>query len=80
MLENLKEILREFLKGSLPEVGPDTRLTSDLGLNSIELFDLVCVIEERFGVTVPDRLLPKLVTVRDVTEYLEAAGVGPEAL
>jgi len=73
MIEKLKEILREFLKGNLPEIGLDTVLTADLGLNSIELFDLVCVIEERFGVTIPDRLLPKLVTVRDVTEYLESA-------
>jgi len=73
MIEKLEEILREFLKGSLPEIGPDTVLTSDLGLNSIELFDLVCIIEERFGVTIPDRLLPKLITVRDVTAYLETA-------
>ena len=73
MIEKLKEVLREFLKGNLPDIGMDTVLTTDLGLNSIELFDLVCVIEERFGVTIPDRLLPKLVTVRDVTEYLEAA-------
>ena len=73
MLEKLKEILKEFLKGSLPEVGPETILIDDLGLSSIELFDLVCVIEERFGVTVPDRLLPTFVTVGDVVEYLQAA-------
>ena len=73
MLEKLKEVLREFLKGNLPEVGPETILIDDLGLSSIELFDLVCIIEERFGVTVPDRLLPTFVTVGDVVEYLQAA-------
>lgn len=73
MFEKLKEILREFLKGNLPDVGLDTILTDDLGLSSIELFDLVCVIEERFGITVPDRLLPTFVTVGDVVTYLQAA-------
>jgi len=74
MLEKLKALLGEFMKGKLPEVGMDTVLRDDLDLNSIELFDLVCVIEERFGVSIPDRLLPKLVTVRDVVEYLQAQG------
>jgi len=74
MLEQLKELLSEFKKGDLPALSPDTVLRDDLDLNSIELFDLICVIEERFGVSIPDRLLPKLVTVRDVVEYLQAQG------
>ena len=73
MIEKLKEILSEFLDDNLPDIELDMVLTADLGLNSMELFDLVCMIEERFGITIPDRLLPKLVTVRDVVTYLEEA-------
>ena len=47
-------------------------MTSDLGLNSFELFDLICIIEEKYGLSIPDRVLPTLVTVRDVVKYIEA--------
>jgi len=73
MIEKLKEILSEIWEGNLSEIGPDSVLTADLGLNSMELFDLVCAIEERFNISIPDRILPKLLTVRDVVTYLEAA-------
>jgi len=73
MIEKLKEILGGIWEGDLSEVGPDSVLTADLGLNSMELFDLVCAVEDAFGITIPDRLLPKLQTVGDVVEYLETA-------
>ena len=75
--QKLTGILNAYLEDAAPVITPDTVLTTDLGLNSMELFDLVCAIEESFGVTIPDRALPKLLTVRDVVEYLEtAAGMG----
>ena len=73
MIETLKGILSEIWEGNLSEVSLDSVLTADLGLNSMELFDLVCAIEERFNISIPDRILPKLLTVGDVVTYLEAA-------
>ena len=73
MMNRLTEVLNEFFHGNAPGIGPSTVLTADLGLTSMELFDLVCTIEESFGVEIPDRMLPKFVTVQDVVEYLEAA-------
>ena len=66
------EMLRDYTDGRITEVNPDDVLTSDLGLNSFELFDMICLIEEKFEITFPDRVLPTLVTVKDVVEYLEA--------
>jgi acyl carrier protein len=73
MADKLKEILGEFLDDALPDIKPDTVLTADLGLTSMDLFDLVNMIEERFNIAIPDKVLAKLVTVRDVVEYLETA-------
>jgi len=73
MIEKLKEILSEHWSGEVGDITPDSVLTSDLGMDSMELFDLVCAIEERFEIEIPDRMLPKFVTVRDVVEYLESA-------
>ena len=46
-------------------------LTADFGLNSFDLFDLICIIEEKYGISIPDRVLPTLVTVGDLLDYLE---------
>lgn len=69
--DNLLKMLNEYTNGRITQVNPDDVLTSDLGLNSFELFDLICMIEEEYEITIPDRLLPKLVTVKDVVAYLE---------
>ena len=60
-----------YTDGRITSVNPDDVLTADLGLNSFELFDLICIIEEKYDISIPDRLLPTLVTVKDVVEYLE---------
>lgn len=70
--EELLEILTDYTDGRIESVEPDDVLTSDLGLNSFELFDLICIIEEKYDLSIPDRVLPTLVTIRDVVEYLEA--------
>lgn len=72
MLENLKKLLAEELQIDPETVTLDAELTSDLGLNSIELADLVMLCEEKFGVTIDDDDIHKFVTVGDVVEYLEA--------
>ena len=42
---DLLEMLNEYTDGRITSVEPDDVLTSDLGLNSFELFDLICMIE-----------------------------------
>ena len=69
--EELLEIIKDYTNGRITEVNPDDVLTSDLGLNSFELFDLICIIEEKYNISIPDRILPTLVTVKDTVEYLE---------
>ncbi|NLA73441.1 MAG: acyl carrier protein [Clostridiales bacterium] len=71
MREELFEILNDYTGGKIENIGPDFVLTADLGLNSVELLDLVCIIEEKYNIMIPDRMLQTLVTVKDVVEYLE---------
>ncbi len=72
MLETLKKLLAEELQIDPETVTLDAELASDLGLNSIELADLVMLCEEKFGVTIDDDDIHKFVTIGDVVEYLEA--------
>ena len=72
MLETLKKLLAEELQIDPNTVTPDAELASDLGLNSIELANLIMICEEKFDVTIDDDDIHKLVTVGDVVEYLES--------
>ena len=72
MFETLKKLLAEELQIDPETITPDAELASDLGLNSIELANLVMLCEEKFDVTIDDDDIHKFVTISDVAEYLEA--------
>ena len=70
MFEKVKELLVEELSVEADEITPSAELVNDLGINSLELADLVMLCEDKFGVTIDDDDAQKFVTVGDVAEYL----------
>ncbi len=70
MFERVKEILVNELHVET-EITPESELTNDLGINSLELADLVCICEETFHIEVEDDDLRGFITVGDVVAYLE---------
>ena len=73
MLETLKSILVEELSVNEADIRPEAELVNDLGINSLELADLVLLCEERFGIEISDDDVREFLTVGDVADYLEKA-------
>lgn len=71
MYEKVKDILVDEMNIDADDISINAELVNDLGFNSLELADLVVICEEKFDVTIDETELPKLVTVRDVVDYLE---------
>ena len=71
MYEQIKTLLVKELNLNPDEVRPDAEIAADLGLNSLELADLIVMCEEKFGIVFADEDLAKLVTVGDVAAYIE---------
>ena len=71
MYEKLRDILIEEMSINPNDITPDAEFIADLGFNSIELADLVVICEEKFDVEFDDEVLPSLLTVRDVVDYIE---------
>ncbi len=71
MLETMKKLLVDELQIDPELITPEAELSSDLGINSIELANLIMICEERFDITIDDDDIHKLVTVGDVVAYLE---------
>ena len=72
MYEQFVDLLVEELQIDRDEITMDAELSNDLGINSIELADLVMLCEEKFGITIEDDDIRKFTTVGDVVSYLES--------
>ena len=72
MFETLKKVLVEELQINEDMITLDAELASDLGINSIELADLVMICEEKFDLVIEDEDLHGFITVGDVVNYLES--------
>ena len=71
MFEKLKSILVEELSLNPDDITPNAELANDLGINSLELADLVYSCEEKFNIIIDDENLHDFKTVGDVVKYLE---------
>ena len=74
MLEKLQEIVRECTGNQDLTITGETLLLIDLGLNSYELVEMVCKIEEEFNIEIPDRVISDFKTVQNVMDYITANG------
>ncbi len=72
MFETVKKLLVDELQIDPSTVTPDAELSADLGINSIELANLVMLCEDKFDITIEDEDLHRFLTVGDVVEYLES--------
>ena len=71
MFEKVKAILMDELQIDEADITLEAELSGDLGINSIELADLVMLCEDNFKLEIKDDDIPNLVTVGDVVAYLE---------
>jgi acyl carrier protein len=72
MFEKVVNLLVEELQINRNDIQKDSELSGDLGINSIELADLVMICEEKFGIEIDDEESKNFVTVGDVVNYLES--------
>ncbi|MBE6621578.1 MAG: acyl carrier protein [Ruminococcaceae bacterium] len=71
MFEKVKEMLANDLQINPDDIKLEAELINDLGINSLELADLILLCEEKFGIEVKDDDIHKFITVGDVVTYLE---------
>ncbi|MBQ1489333.1 MAG: acyl carrier protein [Lachnospiraceae bacterium] len=75
MYEKIKAIMMEQLNIEEDDITEDTSFKDDLGLDSLDLFELAMAIEEEFGVEIPQEDLEGIVTVGDAVEYIRENGI-----
>ena len=71
MFETLKEYLVKEFRLNPDDVTMNADLVNDLGINSLELADLILLCEDKFNVVIDDEEIRNFSTVGDVVTYLE---------
>ena len=75
MLEEMREMIAEQLNCEESSITESTSFKDDLGADSLDLFELVMALEEKYEVEIPSEELAQLTTVGAVMEYLKNKGV-----
>ena len=71
MIEKLTKIICEHTGNDDITITEDTVLIADLGLNSLDLVNLACIVEDEFDIEIPDRAIKDFKTVGDVIAFIE---------
>lgn len=69
--QKAKKIIVEQLGVEESEVTPDAKFVDDLGADSLDTVELIMVLEEEFGIEIPDDDAEKIVHVKDVVQYIK---------
>ena len=69
--QRVKEIIVEQLSVSEEEVVPEASFVDDLGADSLDLVELIMVMEVKFEQEIPDEDAEKLQTVQDAISYIK---------
>ena len=72
MLEELKEIICEYVDVKSEQITEESRFIEDLGFNSYDFMSMVGEIEEKFDVEVEEREVVNVKTVGDAMEYMKS--------
>ena len=71
MIETLKRIIEENTGKTGIELTENTLLLTGTGMNSYELVQMVCAVEDEFDIEIPDKAIKTFKTVGDVMRFIE---------
>lgn len=69
MFDEIKKLLsKEY---GINDLSPEMNFKTDLGLNSFDLMNLLCIAEEKFGIEIEEEEYRHLNTVGEMSTLLE---------
>ena len=75
MLEKIKEMVAEQLNVDVEELNEETSFKDDLGADSLDLFELVSNLEDKYEIEIPSEEIENITTLGAVADYLKSKGI-----
>ncbi len=73
-IDKLKKVLVEVLGVKEEDIKPESKFVDDLGADSLDLVELIMAFEEKLGIEISDEEAEKMMTVKDVLDYINTQG------
>ena len=71
VFEEVRDVVVEQLSVDADAVKLDSKIVEDLGADSLDVVELIMALEEKFDVEIPDSDAEKLLSIKDVVDYIE---------
>ena len=71
IINQVNSLLAEEFEVEQSEFAPDANLKDTLGLDSINLVDLIALVQFTYKITIPVEDLKKIQTFNDLYDYIE---------
>ncbi len=74
ILAKIQSLVVDQLQVESSEVTPQSSIQEDLGADSIEVVELIMILEQEFDLPeIPDSEAEKMTTIGDVVDYIQRA-------
>lgn len=70
VLQRVTEVVKNFEKVDASKVTPESHFINDLGLDSLDVVEVVMALEQEFVLDIPDHEAEKIQSIPDAVEYL----------
>ncbi len=70
MIQNLNAAMAEEFEVETSVMAPEANIKDTLNLDSLNLVDLVAMVQQEYGVNIPIADLPKIQTFNDLYDYI----------
>ena len=71
--EKLQNIIADVLNIDKSKITPETTFVDDLGVDSLDVYEIVMGIEDEFDIQIPDDAAESIVTVNDAVVQIQNA-------
>ena len=70
--DKLKAIIVEQFDVDESLVTPEADMQEDLGVDALDVVDLIVIISEEFDIEIPDEVVDNIKTVGDIVAYIDS--------
>lgn len=72
VMDRIMTVVKNFDQVDPSKVSATTKFADDLGLDSLDIVEVVMAIEDEFAIEIPDQEADKIASIADAVEYISA--------
>ncbi len=72
--EKIRSLISERFDVEEDKITRDTDIVEDLGVDSLDIAELLLTLEDEFDITIPEEDIAKLKTVGDLVDFMDKQG------